>query len=207
MFIPSQSNQHGFTLVEILIALVVVGLLMTGLVQSVRLGSRIWSAQARQMSQTTDLDGTARSLRQLLTSIPVVPSFLGPNSQEAPSNAIAIKGEGDNLRFVGFLADGLGETRLADIILALRERKLVVLWRPYFHEKSNQPLGEWPQAVLASNIRRLEIGYWSDVEGDWVARWDRADLPQLFRVRLGFDEADRRRWPDLIAAPYLSVIK
>ena len=56
----------GFTLLEVLVALVVFGLLMAGLSQGVRVGLRAWSMQARQSAQWSDLDAVDRTLRGLI---------------------------------------------------------------------------------------------------------------------------------------------
>ena len=67
---PSMSGQQsGFTLLEMLVALVVLGFLMVGLTQGVRAGLTMWGAQARRVGETADLDAGARVLRRLLSGI------------------------------------------------------------------------------------------------------------------------------------------
>jgi general secretion pathway protein J len=49
------------------------------------------------------------------------------------------------------------------------------------------------------------VNPWGSPSGDqpagWQAQWDSSSIPILIRVRLAFANGDRRRWPDLIAAP------
>ena len=37
----------------------------------------------------------------------------------------------------------------------------------------------------------------------WQVQWEGPAIPELIRLRLVFAEGDRRRFPDLIAAPQL----
>ena len=55
------SRQGGFTLLEMLVALVVLGLLVVGLTQGVRTGLALWSAQSRRIGTAADLDAVART--------------------------------------------------------------------------------------------------------------------------------------------------
>src|SRR6266446_5733188 len=67
---PSMSGQQsGFTLLELLVVLVVLGFLMVGLTQGVRAGLTMWGAQTRRVGETADLDAGARVLRRLLSGI------------------------------------------------------------------------------------------------------------------------------------------
>ena len=54
------TRQSGFTLLEMLVALVVLGFLVLGLAQGVRTGLALWAAQNRRMSETGELDSVAR---------------------------------------------------------------------------------------------------------------------------------------------------
>ncbi len=108
-----RDQQAGFTLLEILVALVVFGFLFIGLNQGARTGFALWDAQARRIGETEELDATARVMRSLLTGIPILPV----TAADTAPQAIAITGEADSLAFVGDLPTGLGATRRADITL------------------------------------------------------------------------------------------
>jgi len=62
----STGRAAGFTLLEILVALVVLGFLMVGLSQGVRFGLTAWGMQERLINQRGDLDAVDRALRQLV---------------------------------------------------------------------------------------------------------------------------------------------
>src|SRR5271157_1922037 len=100
----------GFTLLEMLVVLVVLGFLMVGLVQGVRAGIALWGAQTHRIGETTELDAASRVLRALLSGIGTSPS-----AGSAPGATAEIKGAAESLAFVGDLPTGLGTTQRADI--------------------------------------------------------------------------------------------
>src|ERR1051326_567357 len=67
-------HQRGFTLLEMLVALTVLGFLMVGLNEGVRTGLGMWSREARQIGSIAELDSTARILRSLLGGVPLAPA-------------------------------------------------------------------------------------------------------------------------------------
>ena len=57
----------GFTLLEMLVALVVLGFLMVGLTQGSRFGIQAWRHQADMIAAHDQFDSIDRTLRQLLS--------------------------------------------------------------------------------------------------------------------------------------------
>jgi general secretion pathway protein J len=195
-------RQTGFTLLEMLVSLVVLGFLVVGLTQGVRAGLRLWDAQTLRVGETGELDAGARVLRGLLSGIWVPPQGGVGRSATGKTD---IEGHPDSLAFQGDLPTGLGTTRLANITIELRERRLVLRWSPHRHEVTNAPEPEPIETELIRGVERLDLAYWGSPSPDraarWQAQWDGPDIPGLIRVRLAFAKGDRRRWPDLIAAP------
>ena len=200
---PMAGRQAGFTLLEMLIVVILLGLLMIGLTQGVRAGLALWSAQQRRVAETAELDAAARALRHLLTDVPGVAA---PNVGGSEPSA-GFKGGADQLSFVGDLPTGFGTTQRADITLLLHGSELVLSWLPRRHEISLAPPPKPTTTELIGGVARLDIAYWSAASADraagWVARWDGPAPPTLLRIRLAFAKGDRRHWPDLIVAPVL----
>jgi general secretion pathway protein J len=198
-----RGRQSGFTLLEILVVVVVLGLLVVGLTQGVRAGLALWGAQQRRLGETAELDASERILRTLLTGIAASPS----NGFAAGATAEAIKGESDHLTFVGDLPTGLGTTRRADITIALRGGRLVLSWTPHLHEISLAPPPPPTETELITGVDHVAFSYWGpsapDQPAAWQTRWDSLAVPELIRIHLVFAKGDRRRWPDLIVAPEL----
>jgi prepilin-type N-terminal cleavage/methylation domain-containing protein len=188
----------GFTLLETLVALVVLGLLVVGLTHGVRTGLALWQAQSRRIGEAADLDATERTLRNLLSGIPISPGG------DAASGAATFDGSASGLHFVGDLPTGLGTTQRANIDLALKGERLVLRWTPHRHEISSAPPPKPVETELIGGVARLELAYWGAVAADqpagWQGQWQGPQLPDLIRVRVVFAKRDRRHWPDLIAA-------
>lgn len=201
---PEKGRQTGFTLLEVLVVLVVLGFLVIGLTQGVRAGLAMWDAQTRRVGATSELDAAARVLRVVMTGIPAGPAG-GINP--APDAGMQIEGRPDSLAFVGDLPDGLGTSRRAEIKIELNHGNLVLRWTPHRHELSTAPPPEPIETELIRGVERLNLAYWGapgpGQPSGWQAQWDGPGIPELIRVRLGFAKGDRRRWPDLIAAPQL----
>jgi general secretion pathway protein J len=196
-----RTGQGGFTLLEVLVAITVLALLMLGLNQGVRSGFAFWSAQSRRTGEVAELDATARVLRALLTGIPTRPAAAG-----AAQVSIAFEGHADRLTFVGDLPTGFGDSRRASITITLRGNRMVLAWTPHRHELGGAPPTTPAEVELISGVQNLEFAYWGVLGGGapgWLAEWTSPALPELVRIRLRFDKADGRRWPDLVAAPQL----
>jgi general secretion pathway protein J len=195
------ARQGGFTLLEIVVV-TVLGFLMIGLTQGVRTGLTLWEAQSRRVSETAELDAAARILRALLSGITPPPSV---SPAGGAGGSVELKGGATSLAFVGDLPTGLGTTQRADITLELSRGRLVLRWTPHRHELSTAAAAPPTETELVGNVERLDLAYWgtspSGQETGWQAQWDGPAIPELIRVRLAFGANDRRRFPDVIAAP------
>ena len=68
----------------------------------------------------------------------------------------------------------------------------------------------WQPVTLLKRVKTLTINYFGqDVRAPgrrWQTSWiKRPQPPDLVRIRLGFANADRRVWPDLIVRPRATV--
>ena len=193
----------GFTLLEVLVALVVFGLLMAGLSQGVRVGLRAWSMQARQSTQWSDLDAVDRTLRGLIARMDPGGQRRDPLLRGGP-HAFAFTTE------LPQAAAAQGIAR-ADVALGVdADHRLVLRWRPAEHVVRFAPAPPPRLAVLLDGVAALDLQYWRPARGAqeaggvqagaWLHAWSGRSLPALVRLHIAFADA-ARRWPDIVAAP------
>jgi general secretion pathway protein J len=185
----------GFTLLEVLVALTVLGLLLAGLAQGVRFGLAAWGTETRLSSGTGDFETSDTTLRHLIEG-----AEPGGELDPAP-----FAGSRDRLVCITALPrtdTPTGQQRVQATLLIDRAHRLVLRWRPYLHAKLVGPPAPATETELLRDVSRLELSYWSAGTG-WVGAWRSPNLPTLVRIRLAFAAGDSRRWPDIIAAPWL----
>lgn len=187
--------RNGFTLLELLVALAVFGLLLAGLSGGVRYGMLAWESQVRLASRHEDLDAVDRTLRHMIAVIDP-----GDATDAAPFSATR-----DRLDFITALPDGAGTMLAQPIEAALlvdAAHRLVLRWRPWLHVEQLRPAAAPTETELLRGVSRLELAFWQP-RGGWVAAWGSVDLPSLIRIRVIFPPGDPRHWPDIVAAPAL----
>lgn len=190
----SARQDSGFTLLEVLVALVVLGFLMAGVAGGIRLGMRAWGQQDRAIAEHGELDAVDRALRHLI-------------EQADPGDATHAAGIAGNATRLA-LTTRLPATadRAVDAALLVGAgHNLLLRWAP---RRFGKPIGPPPPAQdadLLDGVDAVEFAYWPRVvgpggEGGWRAAWNGPDPPALVRVRLRFADA-ARHWPDIVAAP------
>ena len=181
----------GFTLLELLVALVVLGFIMVGLTQGVRFGVRALDTQGRIMDERGDLHAVDRTLRQLIERIE-------PGRERQPAR---IKGTVDRLGFTSTLpAAAPSALRRADITVLASSNRLLLQWTPYLHVQRLGPPPRPAEVELLRGVKRVEFAYWTQA-GTWAPVWSERVLPALIRIRIVFMDGDNRRWPDFVVAP------
>lgn len=192
----NSDSSDGFTLLEVLVALVVMGFLLVGLSQGTRFGLRAWDIQARMIDEHGELDAVDRALRRLIQQ-------LDPGT---PTTGSTLAGTARQIVFTSDLPmAAVAATRRADMILAVdAAHRLMLRWTPHMHAVRIGPPPALQDAELLRGVDRLEIGYWRrDGVGGWLSRWSDRELPALIRIRIVFVEGDARTSPDIVAAPML----
>ena len=186
------ARADGFTLLEMTVALVVLGLVVLGAAQGVRFGIAGWTVQSRHIAATAELDGVDRVLRGLFHGIDVA--------------AIEqVQGTADQFAFVGRLPDALpGVLRVADMSLALTgDHRLVLRWRPHRHAV---PLAAPPlstETELIGGVKSVTFSYQTGSASGWQTSISSA-IPTLIKVHIVGVKGDPRQWPDIVAAPVVS---
>jgi general secretion pathway protein J len=183
---------------EVLVALVVMGMLFVVLTRGVRLGIDAWDAQSRAVALRDQLDDTDRALRLLLTRI----------DRTDESETTQLSGASDNIQFRTELpsAVSLISRRVDGSLYVDHDHRLIFSWSLHLHEHPLVPAPPPTKTELLAGIQSIELHYWqsaADVTetAGWKSSWQNATPPSLIKVHLAFPKGDPRHWPDIIVAP------
>lgn len=184
-------HSRGFTLVEVLVALTLMGLLLGSLYSGLFGVSRSWS-RSESLAEENDL---ARSrvqlLRRLLSETVPITRLDG----QAPR--LLFRGSSDSLQFVAPLPSHAGGLGLYWSSLALTRSvtgasHLSLTYSPLRPETTLVQGDDAPDSetvTLATEISQFDLAYFGTPEGDlpprWYAAWPEGErLPALIRLTL-----------------------
>ena len=191
--------QAGYSLIELLVVLALIGLMAIAMSGGIHFGARVWERTE------SDVEGgeIARSghalLRSLLAS--VSPRQPDPNRKgEAP----AFSGARDRITFLVAAPASLGALGVARVELtARRDGRVASLAISYRAERGP---ANAQQHIVLTGAREIVFSY-ARISGGalaWSDHWQLPGaVPALIRVRAAFPPGSGVSWPDLIVRPNL----
>lgn len=176
----SRSNRSsGFTLLELIIVIALLGLILAALANGVRFAGRAWQVQERQSSRQGDLDAVRNLVRNLIAS------------------GTEFEGDSTSLRFVSELPAALARGGLYEVNLHAAGDRLVLSWIPHFRGSS---IGiPDTETELAKGIAGFELTYYIPSDG-WRHVLNAMKRPALVSVNV---QLEGRAWPPLVVAPMI----
>jgi general secretion pathway protein J len=203
-------QQHGFTLLELLISITLLGLILVLLFGGLRLGLRSWDAAQIQVDSINAVRSVESFLRREITAA------YPYRWKEVPGQRLAFLGERYKISFVAPMPARIGGGGLNAISFELEPagQRMRLVWRVMPVTRKMQDFSELAQAqatVLAAfdlnGVQDIRLGYFgSDAAGApprWLDRWENAlSLPLL--IRLQFKMAQGADWSGFVVAPILS---
>lgn len=194
---------QGFTLLELLIGMTLVGFILTLLFAGLNLGTRSWEAGEQRMVTSSRQAIVVGFIRHALERTDPLRWRVDDEDQ------LAFVGEAESLRFVGSVAMHEGATGNHLIALDLADgevgRDLVMRWQlPDSRAPGFGPLEEAKPKVLVKAVREMTFSYFgteADTEEPaWHDQWlHQKAPPELIRLRLVMENGET--WPEIIAAP------
>jgi general secretion pathway protein J len=190
----------GFTMIELLIALSIVGVLLAIAFGGLRMGVVAWT----RGEDRAEVQQHERGLSQILVrTIGSVYLYQGPLGDE-PDKHRLFKGSERRVEFVSQTPAFPGTVRAAftAVVIALEDdaqgRALVVRQRVL---PNREPFTKATEVLRDPTIQRLELGYLDPETGSWTESWDADDtkkLPVAIRIRLSTMRGDRLQpWPPI----------
>ncbi len=197
----------GFTLLEVLIALALLGFILVALASGVRFGVRAWQAEERRGAGAAELEVVHGLLRRMVaTAQPLPLAGLGPIGA-----SLYFDGRPSAMSFVSDLPEAIGGAGPYDLALELAEGgRLVLRWRPHARPVPGSSPGPYAETELMRGVAALDLRYFvpatTSQPAGWLADWRQpGTLPALVRVRLRLAEGDRRRAMELVVAPLIGT--
>lgn len=203
----------GFTLMELLVALLLLSLIATLSLSGIRLGVRTWETVGNRAEDT----GRSQMVRAFLSRelSQTTPLLLAASGN---LRRIAYEGDSESLIFIAPLAPqfGLGGLQRMRLVIiddpdsAEQGKSLVLTRRPYYRDDEFSVDGESDEShILLDGIADAEFSYRGAEGGgedSWSDEWrDREAPPKLVRLRLSFLDSAVPNWPDLLAARRITV--
>lgn len=197
-----RARQQGFTLIEMVLAMVLLAAMLAMAWGGFSFSLRAWEAGDANGRRTSDMRLVESFLRREFTEI-------FPMRWKDPMTLkFAFEGERDRMRFVSSRPPGITAPGLALVALTLEngeDRSVNLVMRrapPDDDAKDFKPLDAAQATVLVPNLRSVEFAYFgsnSDVNDPrWQDSWSTPDrMPLMVRVRMV--GADGVALPDLVA--------
>ena len=209
-------RNDGFTLLEVLVAVVIMAVIMTTAFGALRLGGRSWEAGVTRASDNERFRAVADLLRRQVHQ--VIPM----SWPEGKEKRITFEGAPNQLRFVAPSPKQHRQAGLFEFGMFARQQgpdtDLMLSFVPFNPDAETfQRPARDQQVLLVEGLQRVSFEYFGSPGNDaakgrgramrnvqpprWHRRWaaDATRYPQLLRVRLEVNEG-QQPWPELYLA-------
>lgn len=198
------NKSHGFTLVELLLALVLMGMLLSLAYGGLRASTRAVDKGQAILEESSRIRMAHQFVRKQLNQL----TFLGFEENEDDGGRIVFEGEPMRIRYVapmpGYL--GFGGPQVQELALIRGEQGLeLVLYHALLQEFEEQNLYLSDPILLVDNIDYAEFSFIGRDETGaltaWTSQWDQPEtLPVSVSLDIEFADEVYIQWPLLIAS-------
>ncbi len=190
----------GFTLMEILVVMTIVGLMMPLLYANIRAGVTAWAQGQAHVSHAHKIQNVQTWLRKQLGQ--AYPKFI-----VSPDMAghVDFDGQASSLQFISPLPEALGGGGWAKTTLLISEGdgglQLTVSQRP---ELAWDEVPEAPQTRLIGNLKSASFSYFGG-DNQWHDHWQNEKaFPRLIKMRVEFADS-KLIWPEFSVVPQITA--
>ena len=200
---PAASSEHGYTLVEMLVSLLILGAVAAMMVTGLQSSQMISARQVQRTERGRAIESAQAFLRARLESLKPIMRL------DNEGQSIDMDGRAGNLVFLaaGTTADAGSAMRRYRV--RLTDRHDLVVDSEGVSEGA--PFSNRPRTtVLLSGVDQLQIGYLgANPEGGppaWRSSWTRrATPPHLIRIVAMLRSPEAGVWPELLVRPAAEV--
>jgi general secretion pathway protein J len=212
------SLHKGFTLIEVLLATALLGIMMLLLTGSLRIGADSWEAGEERMAKASRLFIVESFLRRHIASLLPV-SGVNKNGEMEP----AFRGTANTLSYVAPLPDQLEGGGLYRFKLYVAgqddNRALRVSIVPYQSDPNQSKTEPKPidDLAIVEEVRNIAFSYYGPETtggnapppggpiGKWTDTWSDYQLPTLIRIDIEREGEDP--WPTVMIAPRTLMLR
>ena len=203
--LAARHSDAGFTLLEIMVAMVVLTMIVTTAFGALRLGERSWEVGLARASETETLRSVAGLLQRQFNQI--LPLTWTEDSQ----TYLAFSGAREQVRFIAPAPQHEGATGLFEFTLVVEPFKSNARLVLYYRLHNPDSIGFQPnrsdrqRVLLVDELKTATFAYYgSPVAKDppqWHSQWsiDAEAFPLLVHARL-VANTGQRQWPELFLA-------
>ena len=199
------SRQFGFTLLEVMVAMVLLAIMMGLLMGGMRLGADSWEQGERLAERTSQLLVVDNFFRSHLSDVKPLFEVPGDSSQAAGMPPkLTFTGGPDFLEYAGTLPPQVrgGLYRFRLYLAQEGERSdLKLSMRPFSAPKEGggEPIED---VLILEEVASLRIAYYKKTPGQarpqWVDEWRENFLPTV--VRIDIEVRGEPPWPSIFVA-------
>jgi general secretion pathway protein J len=198
----------GFTLVELLVALVVLGFILAAVAGGIRFGNRAWETSAVRSAAIEDVAVAQRFLRHRLGEVMTLSADIGGTPRQ-----IGVTGDATHLRFTAPWLSPVGSGGLYLFEIGRTTNRSLGLGWTLLHPELAEASGPRRDGErnLLTEIESVNIRYFGDLDfadtPGWQTSWtDPVFPPRLVAIDISFAADDPRSWPTLIVAPHALAV-
>jgi general secretion pathway protein J len=192
----TRAGESGFTLLELLVSLTLLGLVFVLLFGGLRFGTRAWERTASLTDASDSVRLTQSVLRNAIER--ACPRLLTTTDQHSMPPRVDFAGSPQALAMLGPAPGSAGGQSCARLTFAVRPdgtlKRLVLVMGD---DSVNA-------TVLLRRAQSVDLAYRA-ASGGWQSSWSAAALPSLVRIRAIFPKDDTRLWPELFVSPRISA--
>lgn len=203
------SPRSGFSLVEMLVSLAILGMTATLLLSGVSMAGAVWARAQDGVESGEEIALAQGLLRERVGNL-----FPETRFDDAVPY-VDIRGGADSLSFLGAPAQAQpGMIRHYRLQLmpsgGLTLFSIDALAASRIAEPS--AAAGWRADPLVNGVRTVDLAYFGvlppDTQPRWRSRWiNRPHPPELVRIRVSFAPEDKRVWPELLIRPATTIAR
>jgi len=190
-------KDRGFTLIEVIVALVVLGFVLAGLAQATRFGIAAWGVETKMADNAAGLERMDRVLRRLVEQA----------SPPIAADDKPFEGQEHKLLFLTLLPDQpqTRPIRHAQVSIGVDDKhRLVLRWQVHPNAAAIGPPPPMHEVVLAEGLERIDLAYRQQAGdgGKWAKSWSDSGLPSVVQIHFVLPKG-AHHWPDMQIATML----